>query len=114
MNAANYDIIIDRAAFFRMSLTIYDDTGSTVDVSTATFYADIRDKSTKKEITQFSIGPLSDGADGKVYIDLPEVSTKLLTEFNSYEYDLFMIRSGKTSRLLVGDVIVRNNITNNV
>ena len=114
MIAAKYDITIDRAALFKVSLTIYNDIGSVVNLTGGTFYSDIRDKETKKEVTQFSITPVTNGTDGKVYISLSEANTKILTDARLYEYDLFMILSGRTYRLLEGAVIVRNNITNNV
>lgn len=116
MIAANYDITIDRAAFYRKVLTIRDEDGAATNLSSSTtlFYADIRDKMTKKEITQFVISKVTDGSDGKVYLDLPELNTKLLTSLGEYEYDLFMVLSNRTYRLLVGDVVVRQNITNNV
>jgi hypothetical protein len=109
MIAANYDIIMDRAAFYRMVLTIRDEDGAVTNLSSLStvFYADVRDKQTKKEITQFVISRVTDGSDGKIYIDMPEASTKLLTSSRNYEYDLFMILSNKTYRLLEGDVIVR-------
>jgi hypothetical protein len=115
MIASNYDITLDRAAFFTMSLTVYGDDNAVVPLPFGVaFYADIRDKITKKEITQFEISLATGGLDGKVLVELPEAKTKLLTARNTYEYDLFMVLEGKTSRLLEGGLSVRNNITNNV
>lgn len=114
MSAANYDITIDRASYFRVSLTIYDGSAAAILPEATTFYADIREKITKKEITEFIISFVTDGSDGKIFIDLPEEQTKLLTQNSSYEYDLFMVLSGRTYRLLEGDVTVRNNRTNDV
>jgi hypothetical protein len=116
MIAANYNVIIDRAAFYRMVLTVRDEDGNVTNISpvNTAFYSDVRDVKTKKEITQFVITNVTNGADGKIYVSMPEANTKLLTATNDYEYDLFMVLLGKTYRLLEGKVIVRQNITNNV
>lgn len=121
MLAANFDITIDRAAEYLFILTINNVAGP-VDISgfnttptpTVRFYGDIRNASSKIQATSFRFATTSTGTDGQVSISLTEADTKLLYEPNKYEYDIFMVRSGETVRLLEGKVTVRNNRTNEV
>lgn len=116
MNAANYDITIDRAADYSFYLTIVGGDGSAIDVSGDDFYAQIRHKDTKKPTITFTCTP-SVSPVNEVLLALTTTQTKALipdelpTDDPSYEWDLFMVRSGATTRLLYGDVAVRDNAT---
>ena len=114
MLAANYDITIDRATEYSFVLTIKNQTGAFVDIGANTFYSDIRDSVTKKEVVSFTATILDDGDNGQVAFTLTEAQTLLLKPTGSYEYDIFMQRSGVMERLLYGSVSARANITKGV
>jgi len=112
MNAAKYDITIDRAAEYDFVLTIQNQLQQNVDLSQDTsFYSDIRETVTKKEVISFNPILITSGEDGQVSFNLQEEDTLLLSPNKAYEYDIFMQRSGVTTCLLYGSVIVRANIT---
>jgi hypothetical protein len=111
MLAANYDITIDRAAEYNFVLTIQNQASAAVNIGSATFYADIRETSTKKEIVSFTAAILNSGVNGQVSLNLSEANTLDLKPNGSYEYDIFMRRNNITERLLYGSVTVRANVT---
>jgi hypothetical protein len=121
MLAANYDITLDRAAEYTFVLTIQNQAGSAVDLTSVEdggnpdkVWADIRDFDTKKEVVSFTCDVLSPATGGQIQLTLTEANTLLLNAKRSYEYDLFMLRSTKMERLLYGTVTVRPNITKGV
>jgi predicted RNA-binding protein with RPS1 domain len=111
MLAANYNITIDRATSYGFVLTIKNPDGGLVDITSAEFYADIRDTATKRQVVEFNFLLVGDG---QVRLSLTPEETKLMRENISYEYDLFMIRGSQRERLLEGSVTIRNNRTNDV
>lgn len=119
MIAGNYDLIIDRAATFGLVMTLKNNVGTAIDLTNgilpdATFTGDIREAVSKKEAVQLTIGFTSDGTNGKATISLTATQTKLLNPRIAYDYDVFMISGGRTTRLMQGSVTVRQNRTNNV
>ena len=119
MLAANYDITIDRAAEYSFVLTIQNQLKQPVDLdppaaAAYSFFADIRETATKKEVVSFTAEILNDGNNGQVAFKLSEANTLSLKPSGSYEYDIFMQRSGVMERLLYGSVTVRANITKGV
>jgi hypothetical protein len=114
MLAANYDITIDRAAEYTFVLTIQNPAGTPVNISGFSFYADIRDLVNNTEAVSFSYTILDSGANGQVSFNLTEANTLALRSSGRYSYDIFMIRSGSTERLLYGSITVRANITKGV
>jgi hypothetical protein len=116
MLAANFDITLDRATDYSFVLTINNQSGGAVDLaSPIAFYADIREIASKKEAQQFTCNVTGATTNGQVTLSLTEVQTKALKAGSGiYEWDLFMIRSTITTRLLYGSVTVRPQITNNV
>ena len=114
MLAANYDITIDRAAEYTFVLTIQNQAGAAINIGSATFYADIRETVSKKEVVSFTTTILSSGVNGQVSLALTEANTLLLKPAGDYEYDIFMRRSSVMERLLYGSVAVRANITKGV
>lgn len=118
MEAAQYDLTIDRAAEYRFTLTIKDRSGALVDISGRGFYADIREKATKKTATTFTATITGSPTVGEVVLSLTEANTLLLNESTEYDWDLFMVTGSvptqSTERLLYGDVFVRQNITKGI
>ena len=114
MLAANYDITIDRAAEYTFVLTIQNQASTAVNIGSATFYADIRETVSKKEVVSFTATILDSGVNGQVSLALTEANTLLLKPAGDYEYDIFMQRSSVMERLLYGSVTVRANITKGV
>lgn len=115
MNAAKYDITIDRASEYDFILTIQNYSQFPIDLSeNVVFYSDIREVVSKKIITSFSYSFPNQGTDGRVSLSLPESSTLLLNPNKKYEYDIFMARGEETTCLLYGSVFVRANITKGV
>lgn len=114
MLAANYDITIDRAAEYTFVLTIQNTAGSSVNISGATFYSDIRDFVDNTEAVSFTSTILNSGVNGQVSFHLTEANTLTLRPSGRYGYDIFMVRSGVTERLLYGSVTVRANTTKGV
>ena len=114
MLAANFDITLDRAADYSFVLTIENQAGSAVNLTDATFYADIREISSKKEVLDLT--PVITGnlpLNGQVTIALTKAQTKTLKAGSGiYEWDIFMVRSEVATRLLYGSVTVRPQITN--
>ncbi len=112
MLAANYDITIDRAAEYSFVLTVRDELQQLVDISEDTsFYSDIREVGSKKEAVSLDPVLIDGGSTGQVSFNLSESDTLMLNPSRLYEYDIFIKRNGRTSRLLYGSVIVRANIT---
>jgi hypothetical protein len=118
MLAANYDITLDRAAEYTFVLTIQNQAGSPVDLSSVLsggspdkVWADVRDADTKKEVTSFDCVVIQPGTLGQIKLTLTEQQTLLFNTKRSYEYDLFMYRNTKMERLLYGKVNVRSNVT---
>lgn len=114
MLAANYDITIDRAAEYSFVLTIQNQASTAVNIGSATFYADIRETVSKKEVVSFTTTILDSGVNGQVSLALTEANTLLLKPAGDYEYDIFMKRGTVMERLLYGSVAVRANITKGV
>jgi hypothetical protein len=117
MNAARYDITIDRAAEYNFVLTIENQLGNPIDLDTgtpATFYGDIRNAVTKQKIVSFSPTILDGGNNGQVALGLTEAQSLLFEAGGFYEYDIFMVLATVTRRLLFGSVTIRQNITKGV
>jgi len=114
MLAANYDITIDRAAEYTFVLTIQDQAGTAVNIGSATFYADIRDVTSRRKAVSFTPTILASGANGQVSFNLTEANTLALQPSGRYAYDIFMLRGTVMERLLEGSVTVRANITKGV
>lgn len=116
MIATNHDITIDRAADYEFYLTINGGDGSSIDVSAADFYSEIRDKTSRKTVVTLTCTPSVDPVN-EVVCALSTTQTKTLVadadpdDDARYEWDLFMVRSGVTTRLLYGDAFVRDNHT---
>ena len=115
MLAANYNITLDRAANYALVLTINQADGITpVDVTSATFSAEIRDITTKVLKLSFTVTKTTP-AGGIITLSLTPVETKTFSAGDSlYEYDLFMVLSSKQSRLLYGPLSVRREVTKTI
>lgn len=112
MNAAKYDITIDRASEYDFILTVQNYSGNPVDLSMGTsFYSDIRESISKKEIMSFNAVPIIAEGNNRVSFRLLESQTLALNPNKKYEYDIFMVREGVTTCLLYGSISVRANIT---
>ncbi len=118
MNAAQYDLVIDRAAEYRFVLTIKNRGGSPISLTGNGFHADIREKKTKKTAATFSPSITAAPTVGEVLLSLSEANTLLLNHNTEYEWDLFRVVGSapnqSTERLLYGDVTVRQNITKGI
>ena len=120
MLAANYDITLDRAADYSFVLTIQNQAGAAVDLSTVsgiptTFIADVREVASKKEVLDLTPDVLGSATNGQVLISLTKTQTKTLRAGKGiYEWDLFMNRGNPTvrTRLLYGSFTARAQITN--
>jgi hypothetical protein len=113
MLAANYDITLDRAADYSFVLTIQNQAGAAVNITGATFYADVREVASKKEVLDLTPAISGSAAHGQVLISLTQVQTKTLRAGKGiYEWDLFMDRSSTRTRLLYGSLTARAQITN--
>lgn len=112
MLAANYDIMLDRAADYSLALTINNYAGTGLDVHANNFYGDVRDAITKQQVVSFVFDKTTAGASGLVTVTISAANTRLLHDTLAYEYDIFIVRAGQTNRLLEGMVSVRNNRTN--
>jgi hypothetical protein len=115
MLAANYDITLDRAADYSFVLTIRQADGITpVNITGATFYADIRDVKTKAQATTFTAA-LTTPLAGIATLSLSKTLTKTLRAgMGLYEYDIFADINSVRRRLLYGSVSVRPQATNDV
>lgn len=111
MIAAEYDLIIDRAADYRFTLTIKNRLGALVNLSSHTFSADIIDAATRAKVVSFTATITSPTTSGEVVLSLSEADTLLLNNRRGYEWDLFMVSGGNTERLLYGKVTARQNRT---
>jgi hypothetical protein len=111
MLAANYDITIDRAAEYTFVLTIQNSSGVAINISSAAFYADIRNPITRRKAVSFTPAILDSGVNGQVSFNLTEANTLSLSPSGRYDYDIFMRRSNVSDRLLYGSVTVRPNMT---
>jgi hypothetical protein len=109
MTAAQYDITLDRAADYNLTVSVQNSAGSPVNLTGAAIYAEIRDYNTKKEVVAFTtVG--SSLSTGVIALSLTEANTKLLNTKTRYEWDLFLVRTGTvTERLLYGDLTCRQN-----
>lgn len=115
MLAANYDITLDRAADYSFVLTIQNQAGAAVNITGATFYADVREVASKKEVLDLLPSAIAPATGGQVLLSLTKVQTKTLRAGDGlYSYDIFMVLGGTTRRLLYGAVNVRPQFTNDV
>lgn len=116
MIAAEYDLIIDRAAEYRFTLTIKDRAGDPVNLTGKTFYADVIDAATKNQVTAFTATVTSPASSGEVVLSLSEANTLQLNARRGYEWDLFMVTAATsvTERILYGKITVRQNRTKGV
>jgi hypothetical protein len=116
MLAANYDITLDRAADYSFVLTIQNQVGTAINLGSptaATFIADVREKSSKKEVLDLTPTVYGTATNGQVLISLTKAQTKMLKAGEGiYEWDLFMDRSSARTRLLYGSLTARAQITN--
>jgi hypothetical protein len=115
MLAANYDITLDRAADYSFVLTIQNQAGSPVNLGSpvATFFADVREVRTKKEVLDLTPTVLETATNGQVLISLTKAQTRTLKAGEGiYEWDLFMNRDSKRERLLYGSLTARAQTTN--
>ena len=113
MLATRFDITLDRAADYQFTLTVNNQAGTPVDISAATFHADVRNAITKAELLEFT--STAGGQTNEVVLSLSEAQTKTLSTSVPYEWDLFMIRDGTdTDRLIYGSLTCRDNLTNDV
>lgn len=113
MLAANYDITLDRAADYSFVLTIQNQAGVAVNITGATFYADVREVASKKEVLDLTPTISGSAANGQVLILLTKAQTKTLRAGKGiYEWDLFMDKSSVRTRLLYGAFTARAQITN--
>jgi hypothetical protein len=114
MLAANYDITLDRAADYSFVLTIQNPSLTPVNITGATFEADIRSTTTKAQAVEFT-ATLTSPSSGIVTFSLSKADTKTLRAGEGiYEYDIFMVIGGVTQRLIYGSVTVRPQFTNDV
>ena len=113
MLAANYDITIDRAADYSFVLTILNQAGTAVDITGATFYADVREIASKREVLDLTPAISGSADNGQVLISLTKAQTKTLRAGKGiYEWDLFMDRASVRTRLLYGALTARAQTTN--
>ena len=117
MLAANFDIILDRAADYSFVLTIQNQAGAAVDLTGATFYADVREIASKREVLDLTpdISGVGFAVNGQVLISLTKAQTKTLRAGEGiYEWDIFMDRGSPAvrTRLLYGSLTARAQITN--
>lgn len=115
MLASNYNITLDRTADYQLIITIKDKSGDNVDLSDATFYSQIIDTRSKRNMVSFDINK-SQATSGAIVMSLSELQTKQLLSNVQYSYDLFMQRpSGSevdTKRLIYGSVTARQEYSN--
>ena len=110
MNAAEYDLIIDRAADYRFTLTVLNQSGVAVNLTGTTVYAQVRTAADKKLSATFA-ADLTNAVTGVLVLSLTEDDTLALNAAAAYEWDLFIVRTGSiTERLLYGSVTVRQNV----
>lgn len=113
MLAANYDITLDRGADYSFVLTIQNQAGVAVDITGATFYADVREVTSKKEVLDLTPAILAPATNGQVTITITKAQTKTLRAGEGiYEWDIFMDRSSLRTRLLYGSLTARAQTTN--
>lgn len=110
MLAANYPIILDRAADWSKSLTIRNGAGAVVNLTSISFRGTIRNAVTKTPILNFTFTK-TNAVGGIVKFSLTDTQTRSLLSSIKYEYDIFMDNGDSDIRLLEGSVTSRDNIT---
>ena len=112
MNAAQYDLVIDRAAEYNFTLTLKNRSGAVVNLTGKTFYGAIIENATSKNVASFT-ATVTAPASGEVILALTELQTLALNHNTDYSWDLFVVTgtppSQSTERLLFGSVTVRKN-----
>jgi hypothetical protein len=115
MLAANYNITLDRGADYSFVLTIQNQAGAAVDLTSTTFIADVREVASKVEVLDLAPVILGSVANGQVTITITKAQTKTLRAGSGiYEWDLFMDRGSPVvrTRLLYGSLTARAQTTN--
>ena len=117
MLAANYNITLDRGADYSFVLTIINQAGSALDLSSpaATFIADVREVASKMEVLDLTPTVLAPSTNGQVTLSITKAQTKTLRAGSGiYEWDIFMDRGSPTvrTRLLYGSLTARAQTTN--
>lgn len=108
--AAEHTLQIDRAADNALYLYVVGGDGSSIDVSTATCYGDIREVETKKRAAALTC-TATGSPTNEITIELSGTDSLVLNPELDYEWDIFMVLSGTKTKLLYGDVHVIDNAT---
>lgn len=109
----NCDIGIYQGSAFEMDVQFDDENGAAEDVTSHTFFMQIRDKPGGHIYADLSVGSgitITDGPAGEIAINLTAAQTALL-HTSKAEYDLFRVISTVPQAELEGDVTVGQRIT---
>lgn len=115
MNAALYNLEIDRGGALDFTLRILDSVDEPVIVvgGETAFAAEIREGHRKPLVAALTVAPISlEDPDGTLRFSLTGDQTLDLDPSKSYEWDFFWTdTSGKRQKMLYGKVSVKSNIT---
>jgi hypothetical protein len=104
------NLAIDQGAEFYRTMTVVDNNGVVVNLTTYTLAGQLRKSYTTSEFIPFTIGIL-DPILGKISIGLSNLVTDTLT-INRYVYDVEMTSASlKKYRILEGNITVSPNAT---
>lgn len=92
-----YNLFIDQGTTFTTEITITNDDGISVDLSSATFAAQARKSFTSQTAYPFTITLGNDGTDGKVILSMTAAQTGAM-QAGRYVYD---------AEYKIGEVVVR-------
>lgn len=116
MSATRYNIEIHKGSTFDFSLRILDALDEPVALSggSTAFKAQIREGPRKPLVAPITVAPFPTNApDGNLRFSLTAAQTLALDPNRKYQWDFFWTDTAGTRRkLLYGDVVVKENITN--
>ena len=107
------DLYIDQNVSWSLPVTLKDENGVVIDITSSTVKAEIRETTETATVTQAFTVVLTDATNGLFTLSLTAVQTKALDFGNkNYLYDCIILYSGGTSeRLLQGAVYLQKGLT---
>lgn len=112
MNRDRYNITIFKGETFAISVTLKDNAGIAIDLTTATLTAQCRTKGTNAVLFSFVCTKSGTPNDGKFTMSLAASTSAGLTAQKSLEYDVKIAwLNGTVKKYLGGDVQIVDTVT---
>lgn len=109
----NFLVLYNNVDWHRV-VTLTDGAGDPVDISTATFFMEVRPSLGGDPVLDLALGSgfslFTNGADGKLLLHVDHLLMEAVTP-GGYKYDLVMVRSGVSEIVMRGTIKVKAGVT---